>query len=132
MNSMIGTLFSIAGFAVSFYIYRKQQAKKPLMCPRNAPCETVISSPQASTFGVSNTVLGMAYYAVTFLFFAIRMGMNSFLADVLLLILTTGGFLFSLYLVGVQHFVIKQWCVWCLGSAVAATAIFLATLSIFI
>lgn len=133
MNTILGLIFSIAGLAVSLYIYRKQRAKKPLMCPRNAPCETVISSSQAKTFGISNTVLGMIYYVVTGLFFLARaMGSDSFLADVLLLILTTGGFLFSLYLAGVQRFVIRQWCLWCLGSAAAATIIFLATLSIFI
>jgi uncharacterized membrane protein len=129
----IGLIASAIGFLIALYIYRKQHAKKPLMCPRKAPCETVITSPQATTFGFSNTVLGMLYYAfIFFVFICLAMGGRSSIAEIILLILTTGGFLFSLYLVRVQKNIIKQWCLWCLGSALMATILFVTTLFFFI
>jgi uncharacterized membrane protein len=38
------------------------------------------------------------------------------------------GFLFSLYLVYVQAFILRKWCVWCLVSATAATILFVIVL----
>ncbi len=129
MDITIALLSSLIGFGIAAYIYRKQVAKKPLMCPRKSPCETVITSPQATTYGISNTVLGMAYYAfMAFLLLCIAAGGESAIVEVLLIALGAAGFVFSLYLVRIQHVVIKQWCVWCLGSALMATILFAAVL----
>ncbi len=132
MLIVIGLLAAAAGFGISLYIYRKQHAKQPLMCPRRAPCETVIASPQAKTVGISNAVLGMVYYAAVFLLLLNGMIRGvSLNMQALLILLTAIGFLFSLYLIGVQHFVIKQWCAWCLGSALAATVLFLSMILLY-
>ena len=132
MTILIGLLAALIGLGITIYINNKQKAKKPLMCPRRAPCETVISSPEAKIFGISNTILGMLYYAVTagFLLY-LGTGNSSQLVNTLFVILTSIGFLFSMYLVGVQHFKIKQWCVWCLGSAAMATVLFVVMLTLF-
>ncbi len=123
---------AIIGFCIALYIYRKQKAKKPLMCPRKSPCETVITSPQATTHGISNTVLGMVFYATAlFLILCIIVGGRSFIAELALLLLGTAGFAFSFYLVRVQQQVIKQWCIWCLGSAVTATVLFVVSILLF-
>ncbi len=128
MATTIGLIASIIGFCISFYIYRKQHAKKPLMCPRNAPCDTVINSPQGSTFGFSNAGLGIVFYAVTLFFlFCLDVGGPSKIVEILLLLMTSSGFAFSVYLVQIQKNVIKQWCVWCLGSAAMATILFFAS-----
>lgn len=133
MITIIGMLASIAGFCIALYIYWKQQAKKPLMCPRKAPCETVISSPQATTFGFSNTILGMVYYFVMFfLLLCIYIGGASKILQVHMLLLSAGGFVFSAYLVQVQKVIIKQWCVWCLGSAAMATTLFIVAVMLFL
>lgn len=137
----LSLITTIIGFGIALYIYRKQEAKKPLMCPRRAPCETVLSSPEAHTFGISNSILGMAFYAVVlFLLTCLRLlpnfreggqvdiGGESSIIEILLGLLTLSGFVFSGYLVWVQHTKIKQWCVWCLGSATTATILFVLTL----
>jgi uncharacterized membrane protein len=129
MIIQIGTIASFVGFCIALYIYRKQIAKKPLMCPRRAPCEIVITSPQATTFGISNAKLGMVFYlAVFFFLFCLGIGGSSKILEILLFILTGGGFVFSIYLVRVQKNIIKQWCVWCLASAVMATIVFIVAL----
>ncbi len=129
MISTLGLITAIAGFCIAWYIHSKQQAKQPLMCPRRSPCEAVINSPEAKTFGFSNTSLGMLYYAIIFFLFTYHTAGQGF--ELVLLMATGVGFLFSLYLVGVQHFKIKQWCVWCLGSAATATILFVLALVIF-
>lgn len=132
MITIIGMLASIVGFCIALYIYWKQQAKKPLMCPRKAPCETVINSSQATTLGISNTILGMVYYFVMFfLLLCIYIGGSSKIIQVPMLFLAAGGFIFSAYLVQVQKVIIKQWCVWCLGSAATATILFITALILF-
>lgn len=131
MAITIGLLASIIGFFIALYIYHKQHTKKPLMCPRNAPCETVLNSAQATTFGFSNSGLGILFYSVAFFFlFCLYIGGGSPIVETLLVLLTAIGFGFSLYLVQVQRTVIKQWCVWCLGSAVTATILFVASVFI--
>ncbi|MDB5254917.1 MAG: Vitamin epoxide reductase [Candidatus Nomurabacteria bacterium] len=129
MTTFIGMIAAVIGFGISWYIRTKQQSNTPLMCPRRSPCETVINSPQAKTLGFSNTSLGMLYYAIVFFLFTYYG--TGYGVQLILLVVTTIGFLFSLYLVGVQHFKIKQWCVWCLGSAVASTILFVSALTIF-
>ncbi len=133
MAILIGLLASLIGLGITLYIYNKQKAQKPLMCPRRAPCETVISSPEAKIFGISNTILGMFYYIVTvgfLLYFGTGHSCN--LASLVFIVMITVGFLFSMYLVGVQHFKIKQWCVWCLGSAAMATVLYGVMVSMFL
>jgi uncharacterized membrane protein len=133
ISVILGLVASIAGFCIALYIQRHQQAKAPLMCPRRSPCETVINSPQAKTLGVSNTTLGLFYYSLSFLLFAYY-GTGQSLQGTLpvLMAFVSGGLIFSIYLVGVQHFKIKQWCVWCLSSAAMAALLFIAALTIII
>jgi uncharacterized membrane protein len=127
----VGLVASLIGLGISFYIYHKQHAQKPLMCPRNAPCDTVINSPQGSTFGFSNAGLGIAFYSIAFLLlFCLYIGGGSGIIEIVLIALTTSGFAFSLYLLQVQKNVIKQWCVWCIGSAIMATILFFASVFI--
>jgi uncharacterized membrane protein len=131
MLIIIAFLAAIIGFGIAVYIYRKQESKKPLMCPRKAPCETVLSSPQATTLGISNSILGMVFYAVI-LFLLTLLG-TSTAVNVLKIVfglLTLSGFAFSVYLVWVQKTKIKQWCVWCLGSAAMSTILFIVALLI--
>jgi uncharacterized membrane protein len=131
MEIIIGLAAAAIGFGIALYIHNKQKAKKPLMCPRQSPCETVISSPQSTTFGISNAVWGVWYYvAVFFSLTCIAVGGRSLWAELALALLTAGGVGFSAYLVRVQQKIIKQWCVWCLGSALMAVILFIATLII--
>lgn len=133
MAIILGLLSAFAGFFIAFYIYWRQGVQKPLFCPRKAPCETVITSPQAKTFGISNTILGMVYYGTVFPLLVFRgMGGESFIIDIPLLFLTTIGFLFSGYLVWLQYSLIKQWCTWCLGSAATATILFIVAILLFL
>jgi uncharacterized membrane protein len=119
------SLLGLCGFFLSFYIYSKKKAKKKLICPRYSTCDTVIHSDYSKIIGIPVEVLGMVYYAFigsayTFIFIG---GAWSYQVAIVLLGISLCACLFSLYLVSIQAFVVKHWCVWCLSSALTSILI---------
>lgn len=124
----IGFFASLIGLLVARYIAARVRTKTPMMCPRRAPCEQVVTSTYGTFLGIHNTRLGQWYYFFVAIFFLIIMDGFSFPLQLpLLVLLATGGLLFSLYLLGVQAFILRTWCVWCLASTLCATAIFVCS-----
>lgn len=119
-----------AGFSLAFYIYHRKRAKKPLICPLRAKCELVTTSSYSKFLGVPVEILGMLYYASVVIFHGFVLASPaafSVSAVRLSLGLSTFAFLFSLYLISIQAFVLKQWCTWCLCSAALCASIFIVT-----
>jgi uncharacterized membrane protein len=95
-------------------------------------CETVQASRYAVFLGLPVALYGVLGYgallvvslAATHPAFAARRA-----PDLLLAALATLGLLFSLYLTGLEYFVIHAFCRWCLGSAGLITAIWVLALS---
>ncbi|BCX16189.1 MAG: hypothetical protein KatS3mg098_418 [Candidatus Parcubacteria bacterium] len=127
-------LLSLAGAIDSIYIFKKRKklAGKPFVCPLNYDCRAVLESSWAKISGVSNEILGIVFYflvgATSLAWYLV--GNNFPLLGWLLMALLVSGALFSLFLVGVQSFIIKNFCFYCLVSALIS--IFLAILSIFL
>ncbi len=119
------------GFSIAAYIHYKKSKKKPLICPMRSKCTEVLSSDFSRFFGVPVEYLGLAYYSLVIL---IHVGFVIFPAVVtsttifVSLVLSTIAFLFSMYLISIQAFVLKEWCTWCLASAFLSTIIFTFTL----
>jgi uncharacterized membrane protein len=116
-----------AGFSLAFYIYHCKHKKKPLICPMRSSCEFVTTSDYSKIFGIPVEVLGMCYYTlIVLLHGAVTADPALFTVGVaqLSLVISTFAFLFSLYLLSVQAFVLRQWCTWCLCSAFLCAAIF--------
>jgi uncharacterized membrane protein len=119
------------GFGVASYIYYTKRHSKQLVCPVGSNCNVVINSRYAKFLGVPLEYWGMSYYAVIFiayiaLIFAPRLFSGFFLTG--LTTLTAGAFFFSLYLLFVQAFLLRQWCIWCLLSAMFSIMIFITSL----
>lgn len=119
-------LLGLAGFLISFYIYKKKKTKKKLICPRRSNCETVIHSDYSKILGIPVEVLGIFYYffisssyVVTSIF-----GFWSSYVSIALVGVSMCSVLFSIYLVSIQMFVLKHWCMWCLSSAFISVLIF--------
>lgn len=123
---------AISGFSISFYIRRKKQSGGALVCPLKSNCETVIHSDYSRFLGIPLEFLGMAYYALITLSYAIFLSRPYFatpLAIFAILTLSTIAFLFSLYLTFLQAFTLRQWCTWCLTSATLSTLIFISAMA---
>lgn len=126
-------VLSFLGIIDAGYLAYKHLQKKPLICPMNAHCSVVTDSKWSHMFGVRNEFLGVVYYVglffcilATFLFPQFRQLL--FLA---LVLGTTLGFLFSLFLVFLQAAVIKNYCFYCMISALISFLLFLDSLTLF-
>lgn len=87
-------------------------------------CHKVQYSPQSKTLGIPNSYAGFAMYVtiiiLTMLYAAGLVPLWPIQAIV------TFGFLFSMYFMFVQAFVLRAFCTWCVVSAINFTVMLLA------
>jgi len=120
-------ILSVAGFFIASYIYRKKRAKKKLICPRRSNCDTVIHSDYSRILGIPVEGLGALYYVFVFIAYVFVL-ITGYWSDSLALIfigISICAVLFSVYLVSLQAFILKQWCAWCISSAFISILIFI-------
>lgn len=117
----------IVGFAVSFYIFYKRTRREHLTCFLEDDCNEVMNSKYSKILRVPNEVLGMLYYAFAMIVFALLMfgvqSLGPFAVFSVFLASAMGAALFSVFLVFVQFFMLKQRCEYCLTSATASILI---------
>ncbi len=119
---------ALVGLTITINIYKKKHTKKPLVCPFNADCDSVITSDFSSFMGIGLEIYGMLYYGFITLFYSTMIFFPSLQNDYLMFIMSgvsIAAFLFSAYLTFLQAFVLRIWCSWCLMSAGISTAIFI-------
>lgn len=123
---------ALGGFALAGYIYKTKAKQENLVCPLDGSCDAVVTSKYSKFVGVPVELLGVLYYGFTtilyLLFFFQIIPYTTGLSLVSVLLGLSGG-LFSLYLISVQAFTLRQWCTWCVGSAFLSLLI--ALLSVF-
>lgn len=125
-------LLALVGFCIALYLwFYKIGIIGRLQCGSGS-CEYVQTSPYGALFGIPVAFYGVVGYAVIF---AVAIaGLQPAQLErrwpiVALALLSTGGLLFTLYLTGIELFVLHAICRWCVGSAVVITAITALTLS---
>ncbi|MBI4117570.1 MAG: vitamin K epoxide reductase family protein [Parcubacteria group bacterium] len=131
LASLINIFLAFIGTLIAGYIFVKKNNGHAMVCPMNMHCEPVLTSEYARTFGIPNELMGIAYYSFIALWYAMTLLFTSLVTEttMLLTVIVSGGaFLFSTYLIGIQAFVLKNWCSWCIISAALSTAIFFVTL----
>ena len=85
-------------------------------------CAKVQSSPQSRTMGIPNPYLGLAMLVtILALFLAYQQGYISFWYVYALIVM---GFLFSVYFLYIQAFILKAFCTWCVLSFIVFVALF--------
>ena len=129
MNPTYLILLSIIGFAVSYYIYYTKKYDRHMYCVIGENCDEVVKSKYGKTFGMENTIPGMLYYMLILLFAsALFLNRNLFKADVIYYFVVSASaasVMFSIYLTGVQAFVLKKWCEYCIVSSISSLLILL-------
>ncbi|MEK6939731.1 MAG: vitamin K epoxide reductase family protein [Nanoarchaeota archaeon] len=115
---------AIAGIADAGYLVWKHyhNSSKPLVCPLDHDCSKVTESKWSTIFWVRNEVLGLLFYVSMLI-----AGLASFFMPGLILVsvplillikLAAGaGLVFSLFLIWVQIYKIKDYCFYCMLSA---------------
>lgn len=122
----------LAGFLVARHVNKhKKSEEHPLVCMAGFDCHAVVHSDYSKFFGIHVEILGMFYYGLVTLFYLAILFVPGILHTVLLgimILLSSVAFLFSVYLIAVQIFILKKGCSWCFVSAFISTIIFTITL----
>lgn len=124
------SLLGLIGFFIAKHIYYTKKQAKPLVCPIKFDCNTVVNSDYSKFFGAPVERMGMIYYSLIFLAYLLLSFIATPMPELLVLILSIyslGAFLFSLYLIYIQLFVLKQFCSWCIASSLTCLLIFILT-----
>jgi len=113
---------SVIGLVISIYLYYKKTKKERLVCLMGEDCNKVVRSKYADMLGFPNEILGIIYYALlVILAFLVYRGMEligSVSLSTVLLVLAAIASLGYLGLIYIQFFKIKEWCGYCMASAV--------------
>ena len=119
-------LLSLVGFCIALYLWLyKIGIIGKLQCGSGS-CEYVQTSRYGTLLGLPVAFYGVVGYTIIFAV-AIAGLQPSQLArrwpTTVLALLSAVGFLFTLYLTGIELFVLHAICRWCVGSAVVMTVI---------
>ena len=117
---------SLLGLFDSLYLWWVYtSAARPMVCVGTG-CDVVRASPFAHFFGVPTPAFGAAMYGLLVLLVFLQPLLARVERGIQFATLGVAGlgFLISLYLTGLEAFVLHAWCAWCVVSALAVTAIF--------
>ncbi len=123
---------AIGGVLDAGYLVWKHYGHKssPLVCPLDHDCSKVTESKWSTIFGVRNEVLGLLFYifmliSVLILFFMPGLILLSISLALLIKLAAGAGLLFSLFLIWVQIYKIKDYCFYCALSALINLLLFM-------
>ncbi len=120
---MLTALVALVGLFVALYLWLYKAGVIGTLACGAGSCETVQLSKWATLLSMPVAAWGVAFYAVVFaVAFALVQDrfQGSGKLSLTLLVLTTWGVIFSLWLTYLELFVIHAICRWCVVSAVIA------------
>ncbi len=128
---MLAALIALAGVFVALYLTLYKLGYIGTLACAVGSCETVQTSKWATLLGVPVGMWGVGYYVMVLAISLV--GLRPALVDdrrvsQLLAMITGVGVLFSLWLTYLELFVIDAICMWCVISALLATALFVVSL----
>lgn len=118
---------SLGGFGVAANIFYTKKNKKQLVCPTGSNCNVVVNSRYSKFFGISLEYWGMTYFTViiiSYLLLIFAPHIFSGYAFIILMLLTMSAGLFSSYLLFVQAFLLRAWCIWCILASLMSLTVF--------
>ncbi len=139
MKKLALAIFILAflGAGISLFLYIQHIGFfSTEICEINATfdCKSVDQSVYSEIFGIPISLLGIIGYTLmmigAFLKFVDKKKDRGL--DYFIMIVTAGGFAFSLYLTSIEAFVLKVWCIFCISSQIVMLAIFILAMLLFI
>lgn len=113
------------GFVDATYLAIKYFQHEAPACSLLKGCEQVTTSAFAAILGIPVALLGALFYFALILLFVLYLDSKKSIFLNLAQLFTVVGFLFSLYLIFLQLFVLKALCMYCLFSATTSTILVL-------
>ncbi len=131
MRKLLLLALSLVGLFDSIYLlWEYTSPASPMVC-MGGGCDAVRASAYSHLGGLPVPLYGMVMYGflVLLLFlYPLLPASAGRLTQFAVVLISGAGFLFSIYLTGIEAFVLHSWCVWCVLSALLVTAIFLLAL----
>lgn len=121
--AMMGVSF--LGFMDTAYLTVTKLMGLTLKCGTSVSCSVVSNSPYASIFGIPLSLLGMIFYLVIFFGALAYREFENTKVLAAVSFFTVAGLLMSIYLTGIQAFVLNTFCRFCLFSAFTSTVLFI-------
>lgn len=123
-------IISFLGLIVSGYLFIHYVSPEPIACISGEGCKAAQLSDYASFYGIPTPAYGVVFYLALGLLGAVWSESTRKKVLPLLITLTTTGFIVSLFLSGIEAFVLKAWCSWCVASALLSVAAFIITIQL--
>ncbi|MBL7045256.1 MAG: vitamin K epoxide reductase family protein [Parcubacteria group bacterium] len=122
---LIILVLSIIGITDSTYLTIKHYTHSDINCSILDGCNIVTTSTYSTVFGMPVALLGIIFYISIFIlvFLLSNKGKKKLLKS--LFVISTTGFLMSMWFVYAQAFILNSYCLYCLISAVLSTTIFI-------
>lgn len=131
-NRMAIAVLALVGLFIGAYLtLYKLGIIGSLVCGSGG-CETVQTSKWSVLFGVPVPFIGLAGYGGMLVLALVGLQPRFIRSRGVALLIVVGAWAalgFTVYLNGLEAFVIHAWCRWCIGSAVAAALLFIASLA---
>lgn len=131
MRKLLLMALSLIGLFDSIYLlWEYTSPAHPMVC-MGGGCDVVRASTYSHIGGLPIPLFGAFMYAfLVLLLFLYPLLPNSFVrpTQFIVVLISGAGFLFSVYLTGIEAFVLHSYCMWCVLSAALVTAIFILAL----
>lgn len=121
-------IVSALGFADATYLTVKHFLGTPVPCSILHGCEIVLNSKYSIIYGLPTAMLGALFYLTVMILSAIYLETKKIIILRLIFYTATFGFLASLGFVYIQLFILKSICLYCMGSAITSTTLFIFSL----
>ncbi|MFV0389929.1 MAG: vitamin K epoxide reductase family protein [Pyrinomonadaceae bacterium] len=122
--SVIAAVIALIGLADSAYLTAKHFSGTAVPCSVVSGCETVLTSSYSEIFGIPTAAFGALAYFVAFSV-ALFVYFGNLKLWIVFGLVSLVMFLFSVWLVYLQAFVIGSFCQYCLLSALSSTSLFI-------
>ena len=119
---------SLFGFADAAYLAAKFFLGETPKCFLVSGCDVVTTSAYATIARVPIALLGAIFYLSIFILSVAYLDRRAHRVITILFIFSVPAFLFTLYLVYLQLFVLNAICIYCMFSALTTTTIFITSL----
>ena len=124
-------VLALVGMGISGYLGFSYWLGEEPVCFGGSGCGYVLTSPYSHIWGIPLPLLGLAMYIVLAFLGLLAMkqrGKTGTFANLGIYTVALAGTLYSACLTFLQFWVIHSLCIWCLGSALVVTSIFILSL----
>ena len=129
-GSIVIFVLALLGFLDATYLTIEHFMNRIPPCTLTSGCETVLTSSYSAIFGIPVALLGSIYYLSLLIALFVYFDFKNQKILRYVCRFSLAGFLFSLYFVAIQIFVLHSYCLYCLISATLSILIFVTSMSL--